>query len=37
MIANFKRFRVLVDRCVDLSIQIADLKFQLQRESEPNA
>jgi hypothetical protein len=35
MIANFKRFRILVDRCVDLSIQIADLKFQRQRESEP--
>jgi hypothetical protein len=35
MIANFKRFRELVDHCIDVSIQIAVQKFQLQCES-PN-
>lgn len=33
MIASFKRFRELVDRCIELSIEIADRKFLLQRES----
>jgi len=31
LLANFKRFRELVDRCVDLSIQIADYKAKLRR------
>src|SRR5664279_3267401 len=35
MIANFKRFRELVDHCIDVSIQIAVRKFQFQCES-PN-
>ena len=35
MIADFERFRELVDHCIDESIQIAVRKFQLQRES-PN-
>ena len=31
LLANFKRFRALVDRCVDLSVQIADRQTKLQR------
>ena len=31
LLANFKRFRELVDRCVDLSIQIADRQAELRR------
>jgi hypothetical protein len=34
MIANFKRFKTLVDLCIDLSIQIADRKFLLSRQSQ---
>jgi hypothetical protein len=37
MIANFKKFRELVDHCIDVSIQIAARKFQLQRESQTHA
>lgn len=32
MIANFKRFKTLVDLCIELSIQIADRKTQLRRQ-----
>lgn len=31
LLGNFKRFRALVDRCVDLSIQIADRQSELRR------
>lgn len=31
LLANFKRFRELVDRCVDLSVQIADRQAELRR------
>jgi hypothetical protein len=31
LLANFKRFRLLIDRCVDLSISIADRQAQLSR------
>ena len=31
LLATFKRFRELVDRCVDLSIQIADHQAKLRR------
>jgi hypothetical protein len=31
LLANFKRFRELVDRCVDLSVQIADRQADLLR------
>ena len=31
LLANFKRFRELVDRCVDLSVQIADRQTELRR------
>ena len=31
LLANFKRFRALVDRCVALSIQIADRQTELRR------
>jgi hypothetical protein len=31
MLANFKRFRLLVDRCVDLSVRIADRQAELRR------
>ena len=37
MIANIKRFRELVDRCVDLSVEIADRQFLLRRQSQDNA
>ena len=33
LLANFKRFRALVDRCVDLSIKIADRQTELLRAS----
>lgn len=31
LLANFKRFRQLVERCVDLSIRIADRQAELRR------
>ncbi len=31
LLANFRRFRRLVDRCVDLSIRIADRQAGLRR------
>lgn len=33
LLVNFKRFRQLVDRCVDLSVKIADRQTELQRAS----
>ena len=33
LLANFKRFRALVDRCVDLSVKIADRQTELLRAS----
>jgi hypothetical protein len=33
MIANFKRFKALVDECIELSIQIADRKILLRRQA----
>ena len=36
LIANFKRFRALVDRCVDLSVKIADRQTELLRASAPD-
>ena len=33
LLANFKRFRRLVDRCVDLSVKIADRQAELRRAS----
>ena len=33
LLANFKRFRALVDRCVDISIKIADRQTELLRAS----
>ena len=33
MIANFKRFKSLVDLCIELSIQIADRKLLLRRQA----
>jgi hypothetical protein len=36
LLANFKRFRTLVDRCVDLSINIADRQTELLRASAPD-
>ncbi len=33
LLANFKRFRLLVDRCVDLSVKIADRQTELRRAS----
>ena len=35
LLANFKRFRQLVDRCVDLSVLIADRQTELLR-ANPN-
>ena len=35
LLANFKRFRELVDHCVDLSVQIADRQTDLLRTAEP--
>ena len=34
LIANFKRFRLLVDRLVDLSVNIADRQTELRRSSQ---
>jgi hypothetical protein len=34
LLANFKRFRQLVDRWVDLSVNIADRQTQLRRSSQ---
>lgn len=34
LLANFKRFRLLVDRCVDLSVKIADRRTELRRNSQ---
>ena len=36
LLATFKRFRQLVDRCVDLSIKIADRQTELRRSAPPN-
>ena len=36
LLANFKRFRTLVDRCVDLSVKIADRQSELLRASAPD-
>ena len=36
LLANFKRFRELVDRCVDLSVNIADRQTELLRSSPQN-
>ena len=35
LLANFKRFRELVDRCVDLSVQIADRQTDILRTAGP--
>ena len=37
LIANFKRFRQLIDRLVDLSVNIADRKTELHRSSQANS
>ncbi len=34
LLATFKRFRLLVDRCVDLSVKIADRQTELRRNSQ---
>ena len=36
LLANFKRFRALVDLCVDLSVKIADRQSELLRASVPD-
>lgn len=36
LLATFKRFRQLVDRCVDLSIKTADRQTELLRASTPD-
>lgn len=36
LLANFKRFRLLVDRCVELSVKIADRQTELRRASPPD-
>lgn len=36
LLANFKRFRQLIDHCVDLSINIADRQTALRRTAPPN-
>jgi hypothetical protein len=36
LLANFKRFRALVDRCVDLSVKIADRHTELLRAAAPD-
>ena len=36
LLANFKRFRQLVDRCVDLSVSIADRQTELLRATANN-
>ena len=37
MTANFKRFKTLVDQCIELSIQIADRSFLLRRQAQAKA
>jgi hypothetical protein len=37
MIANFKRFKALVDQCIELSIQISDRQFLLKRQAQDHA
>lgn len=37
LLANFKRFRALVDRCVELSIQIADRQAERRRADPPES
>ncbi len=36
LLANFKRFRLLTDRCVDLSVKIADRQTELRRVAQPD-
>jgi hypothetical protein len=36
LLATFKRFRRLVDRCVDLSVKIADRQTKLRRAAWPH-
>lgn len=36
LLANFKRFRILVDLCVDLSVKIADRQTEMRRASPPD-
>jgi hypothetical protein len=36
LLANFKRFRELVDRCVDLSVKVADRQTELIRAARPH-
>ena len=36
LLTNFKRFRALVDRCVNLSVKIADRQTELLRASAPD-
>jgi hypothetical protein len=36
LVANFKRFRQLVDQCVDLSVNIADRQTELLRATAPD-
>ena len=36
LLANFKRFRELVDRCVDLSVNVADRQTELLRADPQN-
>lgn len=36
LVVNFKRFRLLVDRCVDLSVKIADRQTELRRTAPAN-
>ena len=35
LLANFKRFRQLVDRCVDLAVKLADRQAELRRATDP--
>ena len=36
LLATFKRFRALVDRCIDFSVKIADRQTELLRASAPD-
>ena len=36
LLGNFKRFRALVDRCVDLSVKLANRQTELLRASTPD-
>jgi hypothetical protein len=36
LLVNFRRFRQLVDRCVDLSVNIADRQTELSRDAAPD-